>query len=64
VRATEHSELAAVLEAQRLVQEIKTTAQHLYILPLFDSGEADSFLFGGGREPADQRLTFEGSGDR
>ncbi len=40
-------ELAAVLGAERFVQEIKTTAglQHPHILPLFDSGEADSFLF-------------------
>ena len=38
-------ELAAVLGAERFVQEIKTTAnlQHPHILPLFDSGEADSF---------------------
>jgi len=40
-------ELAAVLGAERFVQEIETTAklQHPHILPLFDSGEADSFLF-------------------
>ena len=40
-------ELAAVLGAERFVQEIATTAQlqHPNILPLFDSGEADSFLF-------------------
>ncbi len=40
-------ELAAVLGADRFVQEIKTTAalQHPHILPLFDSGVADSFLF-------------------
>jgi serine/threonine-protein kinase len=40
-------ELAAVLGAERFVQEIKTTAalQHPHILPLFDSGEADHFLF-------------------
>ncbi len=40
-------ELAAVLGAERVVQEIKTTAnlQHPHILPLFDSGEADSFLY-------------------
>jgi len=40
-------ELAAVLGADRFVQEIKTTAnlQHPHILPLFDSGEADSFLY-------------------
>jgi serine/threonine-protein kinase len=41
------AELAAVLGAERFVQEIKTTAslQHPHILPLFDSGEADSFLY-------------------
>jgi serine/threonine-protein kinase len=35
-------ELAAVLGAERFVQEIKTTAalSHPHILPLFDSGEA------------------------
>jgi Tol biopolymer transport system component len=40
-------ELAAVLGAERFVQEIKTTAQlqHPHILPLFDSGSADGFLF-------------------
>ncbi len=40
-------ELAAVLGAERFVQEITTTAnlQHPNILPLFDSGEADSFLY-------------------
>ncbi|HSR15849.1 MAG TPA: serine/threonine-protein kinase, partial [Gemmatimonadales bacterium] len=40
-------ELAAVLGAERFVQEIKTTAalQHPNILPLFDSGTADSFLY-------------------
>ncbi|HUF68593.1 MAG TPA: protein kinase, partial [Longimicrobiales bacterium] len=40
-------ELAAVLGADRFVVEIKTTAalQHPHILPLFDSGEADGFLF-------------------
>ena len=39
-------ELAAVLGAERFVQEIKTTAalQHPHILPLFDSGAADGFL--------------------
>jgi serine/threonine protein kinase len=39
-------ELAAVLGAERFVQEITTTAnlQHPHILPLLDSGEADSFL--------------------
>jgi serine/threonine-protein kinase len=40
-------ELAAVLGADRFVQEIKTTAslQHPQILPLFDSGEAAGFLY-------------------
>ena len=40
-------ELAAVLGAERFVMEIKTTAslQHPHILPLFDSGTADGFLF-------------------
>jgi len=40
-------ELAAVVGADRFLAEIKTTAnlQHPHILPLFDSGEADSFLF-------------------
>jgi eukaryotic-like serine/threonine-protein kinase len=40
-------ELAAVLGAERFVVEIKTTAalQHPHILPLFDSGECDGFLY-------------------
>ncbi len=40
-------ELAAVIGADRFLSEIKTTAnlQHPHILPLFDSGAADSFLF-------------------
>ncbi len=40
-------ELAAVLGAERFVQEIKTTAtlQHPHILPLFDSGDASGFLY-------------------
>ncbi len=40
-------ELAAVLGAERFVQEITTTAalQHPHSLPLFDSGTADGFLF-------------------
>ncbi len=40
-------ELAAVLGAERFVQEITTTASlsHPHILPLFDSGTADGFLF-------------------
>jgi serine/threonine-protein kinase len=40
-------ELAAVIGADRFLSEIKTTAnlQHPHILPLFDSGVADSFLY-------------------
>ncbi len=40
-------ELAAVLGADRFIQEIRTTAQlqHPHILPLFDSGQADTFLY-------------------
>ena len=40
-------ELAAVVGAERFLAEIKTTAnlQHPNILPLFDSGETDGFLF-------------------
>ncbi|MFQ5705346.1 MAG: protein kinase [Gemmatimonadales bacterium] len=40
-------ELAAVVGAERFLQEIKVTAnlQHPHILPLHDSGEADSFLY-------------------
>ena len=40
-------ELAAVLGAERFIVEIKTTAalQHPHILPLFDSGVADGFLY-------------------
>ncbi len=40
-------ELAAVIGAERFLAEIKTTAnlQHPHILPLHDSGEADSFLY-------------------
>ena len=40
-------ELAAVIGADRFLSEIKTTAnlQHPHILPLFDSGESDGFLF-------------------
>ncbi len=39
--------LAAVVGGERFLAEIKTTAklQHPLILPLFDSGEADTFLF-------------------
>jgi eukaryotic-like serine/threonine-protein kinase len=41
------SELAAVIGAERFLAEIKLTAnlQHPHILPLFDSGAADGFLF-------------------
>ncbi len=40
-------ELAALLGAERFVQEIKTTAnlQHPYILPLVDSGKVDGGVF-------------------
>src|SRR5919106_334627 len=40
-------ELSAVIGAERFLAEIKLTAnlQHPHILPLFDSGEADSYLF-------------------
>src|SRR6266508_2932025 len=40
-------ELAAVIGAERFLAEIKLTAnlQHPHILPLFDSGEAGSFLY-------------------
>ncbi|HET8649878.1 MAG TPA: serine/threonine-protein kinase, partial [Gemmatimonadales bacterium] len=40
-------ELAAVLGAERFIQEITTTAslQHPNILPLFDSGSAEGFLY-------------------
>ena len=40
-------ELAAMIGAERFLVEIRTTAnlQHPNILPLFDSGEEDGFLF-------------------
>ncbi len=40
-------ELAALVGADRFLTEIETTAnlQHPHILPLFDSGEADGFLY-------------------
>jgi len=40
-------ELAAMVGAERFLAEIETTAnlQHPHILPLFDSGEADGFLY-------------------
>jgi len=41
------AELAAVIGAERFLAEIKTTAnlQHPHVLPLFDSGTADAFLY-------------------
>ena len=40
-------ELAALIGAERFLAEIETTArlQHPHILPLFDSGEAEGFLY-------------------
>jgi serine/threonine-protein kinase len=40
-------ELAAIVGAERFLAEIKTTANlhHPHIVPLFDSGQADGFLF-------------------
>ena len=40
-------ELAAVIGAERFLREIETTAglRHPHILPLYDSGEADSLLY-------------------
>jgi Tol biopolymer transport system component len=40
-------ELAAIIGAERFLKEIEVTAnlQHPNILPLYDSGEADSFLY-------------------
>jgi Tol biopolymer transport system component/tRNA A-37 threonylcarbamoyl transferase component Bud32 len=40
-------ELSAIVGAERFLAEIEVTAklQHPHILPLFDSGQADSFLF-------------------
>ncbi len=40
-------ELAAIMGGERFLSEIRTTAslQHPHILPLYDSGEADSFLY-------------------
>jgi Tol biopolymer transport system component len=40
-------ELSAVIGAERFLAEIRTTAnlQHPHILPLFDSGEAEGFLY-------------------
>jgi tetratricopeptide (TPR) repeat protein/tRNA A-37 threonylcarbamoyl transferase component Bud32/TolB-like protein len=41
------TELSATMGPQRFVQEVRVTAnlQHPHILPLFDSGEADGFLY-------------------
>ena len=41
------ADLAAVIGAERFLGEIRTTAnlQHPHILPLFDSGHADGFLY-------------------
>ena len=40
-------ELAAVIDAEHFLNEIKVTAnlQHPHILPLFDSGETHGFLY-------------------
>ncbi len=40
-------ELAVVIGAERFLTEIRTTAnlQHPHILPLFDSGVTDTFLY-------------------
>src|SRR5437764_7241081 len=42
-----HPQLAALVGAERFLNEIKTTAQlqHPHVLPLFDSGDADGLLF-------------------
>ena len=42
-----HPDVAAALGGERFLSEIKTTArlQHPHILPLLDSGSADTFLF-------------------
>src|ERR1044072_8374077 len=42
-----HPDLAAALESERFLAEIKTTAklQHPHILPLLESGEADGLLY-------------------
>jgi len=42
-----HPHLAALLGAERFLNEIRTTANlhHPHILPLFDSGDADGLLF-------------------
>uniref|UniRef100_UPI003983A0AA protein kinase domain-containing protein n=1 Tax=Gemmatimonas sp. TaxID=1962908 RepID=UPI003983A0AA len=42
-----HPDLGAALGGERFLSEIRTTArlQHPHILPLLDSGEADSLLY-------------------
>ncbi len=42
-----HPELAALIGGERFLREIQVTAtlRHPHILPLFDSGEADGFLY-------------------
>ncbi len=42
-----HPELAEALGAERFLREIETTAnlRHPHILPLYDSGDADGFLY-------------------
>src|SRR5574341_2625370 len=42
-----HPDLGAALGGERFLSEIKTTArlQHPHILPLLDSGSADSLLY-------------------
>src|SRR2546423_9430603 len=42
-----HPDLGAALGSERFLSEIKTTAklQHPHILPLIDSGEADTLLY-------------------
>src|SRR6478736_9744677 len=42
-----HPELASAVGSERFLREIKLAARlnHPHILPLFDSGEADGFLF-------------------
>ena len=42
-----HSELAALIGAERFLKEIETTAnlQHPHILPLFDSGQVEGTVF-------------------
>src|SRR3990172_375657 len=42
-----HPELAATLGSERFLREIQIAArlQHPYILPLYDSGQADTLLY-------------------